>query len=145
MKYGAIGVMATAVQYAVFYLLAATCCRCLGAGDWAVRYCGLPAAELADSARAARFALDTALGFTAANVFCWLMNRAFVFRSGRYRWWVEFGFFFGTAAVATAVATGLCFALINWCGLMTTIAVFIEVVVSFLFNFFVRKFLIFQG
>ena len=73
------------------------------------------------------------------------MNRAFVFRPGRFRWPVEFAMFFGVATLATVVALGLSSALIRWCGLMTTIAVAVEVVVSFLVNFFVRKFFIFKG
>ena len=32
-KYGAIGVMSTLVQTGVFYILATTCLRCLGADD----------------------------------------------------------------------------------------------------------------
>ena len=42
-KYGIIGVATTLVQLAVFYLLAATCLKCLTADDWAVRFLGLPA------------------------------------------------------------------------------------------------------
>ena len=36
-------------------------------------------------------------------------------------------------------------ALIDGFGMMTTLAVVVEVVVSFLVNFFVRKFVIFKG
>ena len=41
-KYGIVGVMATCVQTGVFYLLAATCLKCLTADDWAVRLLRLP-------------------------------------------------------------------------------------------------------
>ena len=41
-KYGVIGVASTAVQMAVFYVLAATVLSCLTADDWAVRLFGLP-------------------------------------------------------------------------------------------------------
>ena len=144
-KYGVIGVASTCVQTGIFYVLAATVLRCLGPDDWAVRLAGLPAVELADSVRAFRAAVATAGGFVVANVFCWLMNRWFVFRPGRYRWFVEFGMFFGTATVATVVALGVQSLLIRYAGLMTTAAVFIEVLVSFFVNFFVRKFVIFKG
>ena len=144
-KYGAIGVLATALQTGVFYLLAATCLGCLSADDVAVRLLGMPAADVSDAMRAFRFAVATGIGFVVANVFCWLMNRAFVFRPGRFRWHVEFAMFFGAATMATIVALGLSSALIRWCGLMTTLAVAIEVAVSFLVNFFVRKFFIFKG
>ena len=144
-KYGAIGVASTCVQAGVFYLLAATLLPCLGPDDWAVRLAGLPSAELADGVRAVRAAVDPAVGFAVANVVCWLMNRRFVFRPGRYRWYAEFGMFFGAAALATVVALAVQSVLIRYAGLMTTAAVFIEVVVSFLVNFFVRKFVIFKG
>ena len=145
-KYGAIGVMATLVQTGVFYLLATTCLKCLGVEDVAVRYLGFAAADdLTDGVRAFRFSLATAVGFVLANIFCWLMNRWFVFKPGKFAWYVEFGMFFATSTVATVIALGVSSALIGWFGLMTTLAVLIEVVVSFLVNFFVRKFFIFRG
>ena len=144
-KYGAIGVMSTCVQMVVFYVLAATALKCLGPDDWAVRFLGLPAVSVGAGVRAFRAAVATAIGFTVANIFCWLMNRLFVFKPGRYRWYVEFSLFFGVAALATVVALGVQSLLIKYAGLMTTMAVIVEVIVSFFFNFFIRKFIIFKG
>ncbi len=144
-KYGAIGVAATVVQTAGLYLLGTTCLACLAPDDWAVKYLGFPSATVPDDVRAVRFAICTAGGFLLANVFCWLMNRWFVFRAGKFPWFVEFMMFFGTAAVATLIALGLSVLMIRYAGLMTTLAVGIEIVVSFLLNFFVRKFFIFKG
>ena len=144
-KYGAIGVMSTCVQMVVFYVLAATVLKCLGPDDWAVRFLGLPAVSITAGVRAFRAAIATAIGFTVANIFCWLMNRLFVFKPGRYRWYVEFSLFFGVAALATVVALGVQSLLIKYAGLMTTAAVIVEVIVSFFFNFFIRKFIIFKG
>ena len=144
-KYGSVGVAATLVQTGVFYVLGATCLACLAADDWAVRFLHLPATDVTDAVRAMRFTLATACGFVVANVFCWLMNRQFVFRAGKFAWYVEFALFFGAATFATLIAIGLCWVLIHSFGLMTTTAVFIEIVVSFLVNFFVRKFFIFKG
>ena len=144
-KYGAIGVMATLVQVVVFYACAAAFLECLKADDWMVRLAGLPAADVSEPARAMNFALATGVGFCFSNLFCWLMNRWFVFKPGRFRWYVEFGMFFGTATIATAIALGVMKVLIDGCGMMTTLAVVVEVVVSFLVNFFVRKFVLFKG
>ena len=149
-KYGAIGVMATCVQVAVMYALAATCLKCLEPDDLAVRLLGLPSVTFtgAEPWYAQRWFLAgaaTAVGFVIANVFCWLMNRWFVFRPGKFRWYAEFGMFFGVAAVATAIALGVQSVLIRQLGMMTTLAVAIEVVVSFAFNYFFRKFFIFRG
>ena len=144
-KYGVIGVLSTCVQMVGFYLLAATCLKCLGADDWAVRFLGLPSVEVSDGLRAFRAAVATAGGFTVANIFCWMMNRLFVFKPGKFRWYVEFLMFFGVAALATVVALGVQSLLIKYFGMMTTAAVIVEVVASFLMNFFVRKFVIFKG
>lgn len=144
-KYGVIGVLSTIVQTACFYVLAATCLRCLGGGDWAVKHLGLPSVDISDSARALRFAAATALAFVISNVFCWLMNRRFVFRAGKFFWLVEFAMFISVSGVAMAIATALSGFLIHQMGLMTSIAVLVEVVVSFLFNYFFRKFFIFHG
>ena len=149
-KYGAIGVMATLVQTGVFYLLASTCLKCLTADDVAVKLLGLPAASFSGDeawylSRGMLAAYATAVGFFVANVFCWLMNRWFVFRPGKFRWYVEFAMFFGASALATVIALGTMKVLIDSFGMMTTLAVVVEVVVSFLVNFFIRKFYIFKG
>ena len=149
-KYGAIGVAATAVQFAVFYVLASTCLKCLTPSDKAVELLGLPSVVFTGDepwhhARWFLAGVATAAGFVVANVFCWLMNRLFVFRPGKFAWYKEFALFFGAAAGAMAIATGLSWILINWAGLQTTAAVIIEVFVSFVVNFVARKFFIFKG
>ena len=88
-KYGAIGVMATCVQTGVFYVLAATCLKCLTADDWAVKWLGLPSVAFTGeeawyASRGMIAAAATAVGFVIANIFCWLMNRWFVFKPGKF-------------------------------------------------------------
>lgn len=144
-KYGVIGVLSTIVQTGVFYALACSCLRCLATSDIAVSRLGFPVADVSDSVRAWRFAVATAIGFTLANVFCWLMNRRFVFRPGKFRWYIEFLYFFSAAAAATLIAISLSSFLIGVFGLMTTLAVFIEIGASFVINYFTRKFFIFKG
>lgn len=144
-KYGVIGVLSTIVQTGVFYTLASTCLKCLKYDDVAVKHFDLPVALVSDSTRAWRFAAATAIGFIIANIFCWLMNRKYVFTPGKFKLWVEFSLFFFSAAFATVVAIGVSGALINYLGLMTSLAVAIEVLVSFFINFFARKFFIFYG
>ena len=144
-KYGVVGVASTIVQIAVFYALASTALKCLKADDWAVRWLGLPSVAVTDSVRAARFAIATGLGFAVSNVFCWLMNRWFVFKPGKFRWWKEFAFFIGVSGAAMALATAASWYLIDTFGTMTTIAHAVEIAVSFLFNYFMRKYAIFRG
>ena len=149
-KYGAIGVMATCVQTGVFYVLASTCLRCLTADDLAVKLFGLPSVAFTGNeawyaSRGMIAAAATAVGFVVANIFCWLMNRRFVFKPGKFRWYVELAMFFGASTLATVIALGLMKFLIDQFGLMTTLAMGVEVVVSLLVNFFIRKFVIFKG
>lgn len=148
-KYGAVGVLSTVLQLAVFYALATTCLKCLTADDIAVRYLGLEQASFTGSepwylTRGMIASAATAIGFTVSNIFCWLMNRAIVFTPGRYRWWAEFAMFYGAATCATIVALGIMTFLIDFFGVTTSFAAFVEVAVSFMVNFFVRKFFIFR-
>ena len=149
-KYGVIGVLATCVQTGVFYALASTCLKCLTPDDLAVKFFCLPAAEFTGNeawyaSRGMIAAAATAIGFVLANIFCWLMNRWFVFKPGRFRWYVELAMFFGASTAATLIALGVMKVLIDQFGMMTTFAVVIEVIVSFFVNFFIRKFVIFKG
>ncbi len=144
-KYGTVGVMSTCVQVGVFYLLATTCLKCLAADDWAVRLLGFAATDISDEERAKLFFIATAIGFVIANIFCWLMNRWFVFKPGKFRWYVELVMFFGAATAATVIALGLSSGLIRFAGLMTSAAVLIEIVSSFIINYAARKFFIFRG
>ena len=90
-------------------------------------------------------AVATAAGFSVANVFCWLMNRAFVFRPGKFAWHVEFALFYGAAALATVIALVVQSALIRFAGTTTSFAAILEIVVSFFVNFVTRRFFIFKG
>lgn len=145
LKYATVGLMATCVQTAVFYALAATWLPCLGTDDFAVRFLGLPAADLPDAVRAMRAGIAVCTGFFVANLFCWLMNRRFVFKPGRHVWYIECGLFFAVSLAAFAVGLGLQTALIRWAGMMTTLAFLAEVLSSLAINFVVRKFFVFNG
>ena len=142
-KYGIVGVMAMCVQTGIFYILAATCLKCLTADDWAVRLLGLPSVAFTGeeawyASRGMLAAAATAIGYVIANIFCWLMNRWFVFKPGKFRWYVELGMFFGASTLATIIALGVMKLLIDQFGLMSTLAVVVELIVSFLVNFFIR-------
>lgn len=143
-RYGIIGVLATLVQLIAFYACATSLFACLTSKDWAVRVLGFSAAEVSDSARGLNFVICTTIGFVVSNFFCWVMNRKFVFVPGKFKWYVELGMFYAASTIAAALAIGLSWLCINYFGLMTTLAVFIEIGVSFMINYFVRKCLIFK-
>lgn len=106
-KYGVIGVLATAVQVVTFYTLATCVFACLTSDDWAVRMFGFPAAQVSNATRGFYFAICTSIGFVVSNFFCWVMNRTFVFTPGKFRWYVELGLFYTASTIAAVLAIGL--------------------------------------
>lgn len=148
-KYGIAGIIATAIQTAVFYLLASTVLKCLTEEDIMVKLFGLPAATFAAdepwyATRGSYASLATAIGFVIANICCWIMNRAFVFKRGSRGKLAEFLLFFGVSAGATAIALAIQALCIDLFGMMTSYAVLIEIIVCFSINYLVRKFFIFR-
>ncbi len=145
LKYGVIGAAATGVQVVCFYALAALVLRCLTAEDLAVRLFNFPIAEISDTARALRFALNTGLAFLIANIFCWVLNRLFVFRSGRHGILMELVLFVGGSALSTGIGTIAGWALIQFVGVATSYSVILQVLSSVILNFVFRKFIVFRG
>ena len=144
-KYVVVGGMSTIIQIGVFYLLATTCLRCLGSEDIVVRHFGFPSSDVTGNVRALFAAIDTAFGFTIANLFCWIMNRLFVFRPGRHVWYMELAFFFLVSLSALGVGMIAQTVLIMAFDWSTTAAVFAEILASLAINFVVRKFFVFKG
>lgn len=144
-KYATVGALATLVQVLVFYLLASTLLKCLAPGDWAVEYLDLPSVSLSPGRRAFLADVSTVCGFVVSNVFCWLLNRAFVFRPGRHRWYVEFALFFGVSGAAAGIAILLQSMMIRYFGMMTSAAFAVQIAVALSLNFFARKFFVFKG
>lgn len=144
-KYGAVGVMSTLVQVGVFYILAASVLQCLNADDVAVKFLGLPAVDVTDGVRAWRAGVAQAAGFTVSNLFCWVMNRLFVFTPGRHRWYVELAMFYGASVTAFAAGVALQSIAIHHLGWQTSAGALIEIVTSLMINFVVRKLFIFKG
>ncbi len=144
-KYAAVGVFATAVNLVVAEVCAAWLIPCLGADDILVREFGFPAAGIEKGARAIRAVGCNIVGFVVANVVCWILNRAFVFRPGRHHWAVELALFFGGSALAIAIGNGVIYLLISIYGAQTTWAFVINVVVSVMINYVVRKFFVFKS
>ena len=144
-KYGVVGVLATVVQLTAFYIFATCVFQCLTVDDWAVKKFGLASADVSELVRGINFVVCALVGFVVSNFVCWLLNRTIVFKTGKFSWYVELGMFYAASATAAFLAIGLSWLCINCLGLMTTLAVFIEIVVSFAINYFVRKFFIFKG
>lgn len=144
-KYGLIGVLATAINFAVAEVCAAYLWPCLGAGDWCVRHCGFPLAEVSDAVRATLAVYCNLVGFFVANGICWVLNRKYVFTPGRHHWLVEYLLFLAGSGVAVLCGSVVIWMLVCFQGLQTTYSFVINIVVSVAVNFVVRKFFVFKG
>lgn len=143
-KYGLIGILATAINVAVAEFLAATVWPCLGGGDPLVRFAGFAPSDVADAVRATRAVGCNIVGFFAANVVCWLLNRRYVFTPGRHAPILEYLLFLAGSGFAVLVGNFAIWALVRYAGVETTYSFLINVLVSVAVNFLVRKFIVFK-
>ncbi len=144
-KYAAVGVFATLVNIAVFSIFAWYVFPCITADDFVARLFGLvpPAVEEADRARLAVYC--NAAGFVVADIVCYLINRAFVFRPGRLPMWLEFLSFTAVGAFAAFLGAALQTWLIASFGAQTSVAFLVCILTALAFNYVLRKFFIFKG
>lgn len=155
-KYGIAGGAATATHILVFFLAGWFLFPCLTQGDIVVKFLHLtaPIAANADEAvngmpflthRALYALLCSTIGFVIANIFCYILNRLFVFKPGRHTWLVEFLLFFAASGLSLFLGTAIQTVLITHFGIQTTIAFGANMVSALLINYAARKFFIFKG
>jgi putative flippase GtrA len=144
-KYGIVGGMATAVNMVVFFLCGWYVLPCLTPQDPLVRLFRLTAPMMGDGTRAWRSAVCFTIGFIVSNIVCYFLNRAFVFKPGRYSWWKEFLLFFAGSGLSFVIGTGLQTVLIKSFGVQTSPAFLANLVAALLINYATRKFIIFKG
>lgn len=100
--------------------------------------------DLGDALRFKHSALNNTLAFLLSNTVAYLLNIRFVFTSGRYSRKKEIILFFLAAALSFFPALFSLKIIITQLGLHTHLANLSFVITSALFNFAIRKFLIFQ-
>lgn len=144
-KYGAVGGLATLVNIVAFSLFAWKVFPCVSADDPVVRLFGIAAPEIDEALRAGRTVWSNACAFVPANVFCYALNRIFVFRPGRLSVWLEFLSFCAVSAAATALGTFAMNRLVAVWGVQTSLAFAANLVTAVMFNYALRKFVIFKG
>jgi putative flippase GtrA len=144
-KYGIAGGLATATHIVTFFLCGWFLLPCLTQDDIAVRLLGLTAPAISEAARAWNAGFCNAIGFTVSNVFCYILNRLFVFRPGRHHWVLEFLLFFAVSGISAVLGTAIQTFLIAHQGVQTTLAFGANIVCALLINYAMRKFVIFKG
>ena len=144
-KYAIAGGVATAVHIALFYLCAFKIFPALGANDPLLRVLHASAVLLSDAIRARNSMIDNAIAFLFSNLTAYLINIAWVFESGRHNRIIEIGFFYLVSGISLVIGSGLMGLLIGRLGIATTLAFGANVLTSLVFNYVLRKFLIFKG
>ncbi len=144
-KYAAVGVFATLVNIAVFSVCAWRVFPCVTADDFVVKLFGLVPPAIDEAARARLAAYCNVAGFVVADVVCYLINRAFVFKPGKLPMWLEFLSFTAVGAFAALLGAALQTWLIASFGVQTSVAFLVCILTALAFNYVLRKFFIFKG
>lgn len=144
-KYAVVGGMSTAVNIVAFFLFAWFVFPCITGNDILVKLLRLTPPVVDEAVRGSRALASNVGAFVIADVFCYLLNRLFVFKPGRLPIWLEFLSFTAVGAFSTAIGSTVMVWLVNRFGMQTTIAFGANMVASLMFNYVLRKFVIFKG
>ena len=167
-KYGIAGVVATAVDFGTFYLLALTVIPAARPDDtliqfmqslhgllvgWApdlsnwqwlhdLMYIEVPVID--EATRSRNFVVVRCINFVLSNAVAYVLNVLFVFKSGRHQRHVEMVLFLTVSVASFLVGTTLGWVLIRFGGVGTTEAYVVNIAAAVLINFVCRKFIVFE-
>ena len=145
-KYGICGVTATGVGILIFYVCAAWVWPCLTENDFIRKLLRLPVMDAQfEPQRGWRSAWCNTVGFLISNMVAYLTNILLVFKSGRYKWYIEILLFYAVSGVSFLIGTTGQKLLIDHLGMMTTLAFAANIIASFMINYVMRRFVIFKG
>lgn len=144
-KYALAGGVATAVDIAVFYLVAWKLIPALREDDPVVRRLKLTVQPVTEAQRSSRFVVVTLIAFLFSNLTAYLINIFWVFEPGRHAWWIELLLFYAVSGISIFLGAGIGWVMIKWFHLSTTASYASKMIASLLINFICRKFIIFKG
>lgn len=144
-KYGISGGISTLVHVACFYAMAITILPALTPDDIIARSLHLPSITAPDVIRARNSAIDNVVAFLFSNLAAYLLSIFWVFKPGRHHPVLEIIYFYLWAGISIGVGSLIMWLLIHFCGLATTWAFIVNIVVCLIVNFIVRKHLVFHG
>ncbi len=145
LKYAIVGGMATGTHVLVFYTCAILVLPSLSQNDIVVQILGLSVPEVSDAQRAWNAGLGNAVSFVFSNIFCYILNRLFVFKPGRHYWLVELLLFLGASGISMVIGTAIQSWLIAHFAVQTTLAFGANIFTSLAINYAMRRFVIFKG
>jgi len=143
-KYVLVGGIATLVHIILFHILAWIVFPSLQETDFAVKVLNLSVANVDVDERAINSIISNIIAFTLANIAAYIMNIIWVFVPGRHHRYLEFFLFFGVSALSVLIGSGIMGFLIKQYHWQTTYAFTVNIIVSLLFNYLIRKFYIFK-
>lgn len=144
-KYSIAGGVATVVDITVFYLISWLFIPALREDDPIVKALHLRVTPLDEERRSTRFVVNTLITFLFSNLTAYLINAAWVFKAGRYVWWLEMLFFYIVSGVSLALAAFVGWMMIKMWKTSTTASYVAKLLAALLINYACRKFLIFNG
>ena len=145
LKYAVAGGFSTVVHILTFFLAGFFLFPCVTGDDIVVKLFGLAAPVVEEAVRARNAVFSNVVAFAVSNTFCYVLNRLFVFKSGRHCMVVEFLLFSGVTAISASLGTFLMGVLIHQLGIQTTLAFGANMVCSLAINYVMRKFFVFKG
>ena len=144
-KYGICGCIATGVHIGLFYVCAYNLMPALSAQDPVARALHLTVVPVSDAVRARNSMIDNGAAFVFSNLTAYLLNILWVFKPGRHHWIVEIALFYLVSGVSVVIGSSVMGWLIHQFGTLTTLAFSANVIVSFMINYALRRFVIFKG
>ena len=144
-KYGFAGGVSTVIHITAFFLAGWFLFPCVTNDDIIVRLLRLQATKSDERRRAMNAVLSNCCAFMISNAVCFILNRIFVFQPGKHNVVIEFILFFLVSGIAMTLGTGIMKFLISRFKMQTSIAFSANLFTSLMFNYVLRKFLIFNG
>ena len=145
LKYAIAGGVATAVHIVLFHIAAWKAFPALKANDTFVKLLKLEVPEVSDSRRSRNSMISNLIAFLFSNMTAYVLNIYWVFQPGRHSWYVEVGMFYAVSGFSIFLGTSVMGYLIAKRHVRTTYAFCSNLVTALIFNFALRKFVIFKG
>lgn len=144
-KYALCGGVATAVDMAVFFVMAWMVLPALRDTDPLARWLHLRVRPVDESRRASRFLVNTAVAFLFSNLAAYLLNAAWVFEPGRHGRGMEVALFLAVSGASVGIGAAVGWGLIRWFHWSTSLSYVSKMTAALLINFAGRKWFVFQG
>jgi len=144
-KYAIGGAVATGVDMLVFFFVAWKLLPALREDDPLARRLRIRVSPVDDMTRSRRFIWITAIAFLFSNLTAYLINIVWVFKAGRYAWYVELGLFYAVSGISIVIGTFLGWSMIRFLRLSTTFSYVGKLIAALMINYVCRKYFIFNG